>query len=209
MRRPIAPTAGHYVLVSVLIGTVGAFAILVGALALDEFRHQRENRVADQLAFTVTKSDVADLKRDLQAYARAQAPTDAEIADAVVYRLKVCLRTPACHGRIVRLINRVVRVTNNRIVQAPDTMPPLPAALAPADRTTVVQGRPVPGPRGAPGKDGRDGKPGRDAIPGDLVPGLVDRIASAETKLQNVVARVDVLDRLVTGLCRLLTPSKC
>jgi hypothetical protein len=210
LRRRVEPTVGHYALLGLLIGLVGASTIVIGALALNEFQHQREARVMDQLAFTATKSDVAKLKRDLQAYARAQAPTDREIADAVVYRLKVCLRTPVCHGQVVRLINRVVRITNNRIVPAPANGTPAAPGPAPA-RTIIVQGKPgKPGRDGAPGTPGRAGKPGgAGTVDSNIVDGLDNRIADLEGALQSVVGRVAVLDRLVGALCRLLTPGKC
>lgn len=154
----------------------------------------------------VTKQQVAQLVRQLQ-------PTTKEQLRKINHALKICATHVGCRREFVRTVNTIVRSPGGvGFIPAPKGSSPIPPA-----QTIVVQGKPGPqGQAGTPGRDGQagtTGAPGKPGGPGqvnsNIVDGLDNRVADLEGALQSLVSHVQVLDKLVNVLCRLLTPSRC
>jgi hypothetical protein len=211
--EPVILTKGHVVLASALVGFAVASSIVVGAVGRSELRSEREARVQADIRSladrTLTKRQVAGLA---QAQVMLAEPSTKEQLARINGALKVCATHQSCRKAFVQTVNRIVRSPAGRLftpAPRPGSTPPIPPP-----KTIIVQGR--PGPMGAPGTSGtpgRQGAPGKPGGPGEvnsnIVDGLDNRVADLESALQSVVSRVQVLDKLVAALCRLLTPGKC
>jgi hypothetical protein len=164
-----------------------------------------QRNVTDQI---LTRTQIAGIA---QAQARLAQPSTREQLRRINRALMVCASHGSCRQAFVRTVNKIIRSPAGRLfTPAPKdgSVPPPPT------KTIIVQG--TPGKTGAPGQNGRDGQAGLNgkqggpgSVDSNIIDGLDNRVASLEGGLQSLVSHVAVLDRLVTALCRLLTPSKC
>lgn len=210
------------ILLGVLIVT-GAYPMTISLIGRHRLSQERDARLRLELSSRVTQAQVDDLVKGLKAYAKTQAelakPTTKELARRSSLALMACAKTSRCRAQFTRVVNRVLRVTNGAIVPAPGT-DGAPGAQAPTPSgATGPQGSAgASGPAGAQGAQGTMGKPGKDAKPIDS--GLLDRIdnglSSAESTIATLLGRIDsltgrlnVVERILGVVCKLLTPGKC
>lgn len=202
-------TNGTLSILTGLIGAAIAVSIVTSHLNRESLSKERRDRVAKDIASlqdrTLTKRQVAGIAQTVLMLAR---PSNAERNRRNLEALKTCVRSERCQKLLTQI---VVRTLNVKTVPRPTRT---------SSRTLVVQGKPgktgargpqgVPGPAGRDGLDGIAGKPGGPgSVDSNVVDGLDNRVADLETALQSLVSRVEVLDRLVGLLCRLLTPGRC
>lgn len=210
---PIALTKGDVYKRDLLIGIAVAVSILVGTYGRAQLRSEREARVNADIASledrTLTRQQVAGIA---QALIRLREPTTSEQLVRINRALKTCATHRSCRVAFVQTVNRIVRSPAGKLF----TPAPRDGGAPPVSpgKTVVVQGK--PGPIGAPGMSGAMGKQGAPGKPGgpgqvnsNVVDGLDNRVADLEGALQSLVSHVQVLDKLVNVLCRLLTPSRC
>jgi hypothetical protein len=197
-----------------------ALPVLAICTSLAFNAHERTQRAADQ------RARIADVQRILseqiltrtqiagiaQAQAKLAQPSTREQLRRINRALMVCAAHGSCREAFVRTVNKIIRSPAGRLFTPAPRDGSVPSV--PPPKTIIVQG--TPGKPGAPGQNGRDGQAGlngKQGGPGEvnsnIIDGLDNRVASLEGGLQSLVSRVAVLDRLVTALCHLLTPSKC
>lgn len=206
MDQPMRPLKRRdFALFAGLVGLSIALAIIIGALARDSLRTEREQRVNADIASlqdrTLTRQQVAGIS---QAMIRLAMPTNAERNQRNLRALRDCVKSGECRTLLTKIVVRTL---------APHTVPG-------ATRTVIVKGKPgprgpqgLPGPAGPAGKDGTDGRTGKPggagAVDSNIIDGVDNRVASLEQALRDVVQHVTVLDKLVAVLCRVLTPTRC
>lgn len=166
------------------------------ALTAAEFR-----RVESEI---LTKREIRDIANR---QAKLEAPTKAELARRSREALMACGRSAQCRASFTRVVNRVLRIEDGRLVPIPPrrgdrgTQPAERDEPAMEPRQPGVPGRPgQPGPQGPPGTAGRAG---RD-VDSSVVDLLDNRLADVERGLGAVLARLPALNRLVDVLCRRL-----
>jgi hypothetical protein len=193
----------------------GSLAIVV-ALGFN-FQQREANARQDAAARAALAARILD-RQEIASIAQAQAillrPSNAERNRRNLVALKSCVRSGECRKLLTTIVVRTLE----------PTMVPGAKGSRPV-KTIVIRGKQGPvGPQGAQGVPGAAGSAGRDGVgktgapgkpggPGtvdsNVVDGLDNRVAGLESALQAVVSRVQVLDRLVALLCRILTPGKC
>lgn len=204
MNQPMRPLKRRdFAVFGGLVGLAIALAIIIGALARESLRAEREARVNADIASlqdrTLTRQQVAGIS---QAMIRLAMPTNAERNRRNLRALQSCVKSGECRTLLTKIVVRTL---------APKTVPG-------AASTVIVKGKPgprgpqgLPGPAGPAGRDGthgRDGKPG-GAVDSNIIDGVDNRVASLEQALRDVVSHVAILDKLVAVLCRVLTPTRC
>lgn len=204
LAQPMRPTThGDFLVFAALIGAAVALSIIVGALARDSLRQEREARVSADIASlqdrTLTRQQVAGIS---QAMIRLAMPTNAERNRRNLRALQACVKSGQCRTLLTRIVVRTLKPMRG------------------GDRTLVIRGQPgrtgPRGPQGLPGPSGKDGQAGRvgkqggtGGVDSNVIDGVDNRVADLEQALQAVVSHVAVLDKLVAVLCRVLTPTRC
>lgn len=205
MREVVTLTRGHLTIFAALIGFTVALSIIVGALARDSLRTEREQRVQADIASlqdrTLTRQQVAGIA---QAMIKLTSPSDTERNRRNLEALQACVKSGECRRLLTTIVVRTLQ----------------PKTTKGAAKTIVVKGQPGPrGPQGLPGPAGQNGTNGQDGQAGkqggtgtvdsNILDGVDNRVADLEKALQDVVSHVAILDRLVAVLCRVLTPTRC
>jgi hypothetical protein len=204
MNQPMRPLKRRdFAAFAALVGLTAALTLIIGAVARDSLRSEREARVAADISSlqdrTLTRQQVAGIS---QAMIRLAMPTNQERNRRNLRALQACVKSGQCRTLLTRIVVRTLKPTKG------------------GDRTLVIKGKPgprgpqgLPGPAGPAGEDGANGRAGKPggagAVDSNIIDGVDNRVASLEQALRDVVSHVAILDRLVAVLCRVLTPTRC
>lgn len=197
----------------------GSLAIVV-ALGFN-FAQRETNRRQDAAARDALASRILD-RREIAGIAQAQAillrPSNAERNRRNLVALKSCVRSGECRKLLTTIVVRTLQPTM------------VPGSGKSRTRTIVIRGKMGPaGPQGAQGATAAPTplpslEPVKQQIDrltlavkdlqarktdSSIGNGVDNRLKDVESALQAVVSRVQVLDRLVALLCRVLTPTRC
>lgn len=117
LRQPLAFTRAHMLLGGALLGALFAFNVWTDMRARQAHDRERDARLE---ARVLDRREVAGIAR------RVSEPTTAEFASLLARFNRQCQPDPRCRALYAKSVNRVLRVTNSRIVPAPGDAPVRP-----------------------------------------------------------------------------------
>lgn len=205
LARPVQFTVGHVALFGLLLGLLFGSVVWVSHLNRESLDRERAARTAAEFrrveSEILTKREIRDIANR---QAKLEAPTKAELARRSREALMACGRSSQCRASFTRVVNRVLRIEDGRLVPIPPRRGDRGTQPAEREQPAMTPRQPsVPGQPGPQGPQGPTGRAGRD-VDSTVVDLLDNRLADVEQGLGAVLARLPVLNRLVDVLCRRL-----